>query len=70
MSNDKFRKAAERDIAAHMLAIRDIARDYEIFQNGAHISAAIFEDSVSFFALDDDDEKLVDFFINIATEVL
>lgn len=69
MSNttDKLMRAhATKDIAAHVLAIRDIARDYDILQGDTDISISIFRDCVSFFAIDDNDEKVLDFFQRIS----
>jgi hypothetical protein len=62
----EMQKHAERDIAAHVLAIRDIARDYDILEGETDVSISIFRDCVSFFALNDNGEKVLDYFQRIA----
>lgn len=66
MSNERMRKAAEKEILAHVLAIRDIARDYDVLKGETDLSISVFRDCVSFFAIDDNDEKVLDYFQRIS----
>lgn len=61
-----MRKAAEKEILAHVLAIRDIARDYDVLEGETDLSISVFRDCVSFFAIDDNDEKVLDYFQRIS----
>lgn len=66
--NDKTREIVQREIMKHLLAIRDIGRDYDILEGDTGISLCVFNDYVSFFSLRDE-EKILNAHQFIATEV-
>lgn len=49
-----------REIMKHLLAIRDIGRDYDILKGERMISMSVSNDYVSAFSLDENDEKIFD----------
>ena len=67
MSNNLI-KHAEREIMAHLLAIRDIGRDYRILTNDIGISMHVDAGYVSAFSLDEHDEKIFDIHQFIASK--
>lgn len=65
---ERTRARVQDEIMRHLLAIRDIGRDYGILRGDVGISMHVDNEYVSAFALDDDDEKIFDFHQFIATK--